>query len=240
MSGRTERNAVARARLEAALPPLFPGAVLAHARGQTWVPNLPRLAMESYWRGHPARADRLARALAARSGAPDGWRWTLDSEADTDQPRSFRMPPAPYRDPGHGRGPGHCCICGQPVFRFGWHEDLWATGRPNPRARWHAACVAAWKFWLAPNTQIKILSRLQARRCAVTGQRLLRDAEADHRVPLFRVWRQERDRPWPELLSYWGWPNLQAVNRPAHRAKTAGEARSRAGKSMTGAPALEA
>jgi hypothetical protein len=27
---------------------------------------LPRLAIDSYWRAHPIRADRLARALAAR------------------------------------------------------------------------------------------------------------------------------------------------------------------------------
>ena len=30
-----------------------------------------------YWRAHPVRADRLARVLAARSGAPAGWTWRL-------------------------------------------------------------------------------------------------------------------------------------------------------------------
>jgi hypothetical protein len=37
------------------------------------------LAMDAYWRAHPLRADRLARALAARSRAPEGWKWQIGS-----------------------------------------------------------------------------------------------------------------------------------------------------------------
>jgi putative tryptophan/tyrosine transport system substrate-binding protein len=37
------------------------------------------------------------------------------------------------------RGPGFCCVCGQPVYRFGWHVDLWDTGA-NKNAVWHCAC----------------------------------------------------------------------------------------------------
>jgi hypothetical protein len=49
----------------------------------------------------------------------------------------------------------------------------------------------------------------------------------DHRVPLFRVWSEHRDLPWPKLLDFWGLPNLQVINRDAHTAKCAIEARHR-------------
>ncbi|MCW6506768.1 hypothetical protein M8523_01885 [Hyphomicrobiales bacterium BP6-180914] len=224
---RAQRNERARLQLERARPDVFPAPVLVHSLTQSWTPALPRLAVESYWRAHPLRADRLARGLAARSGAPEGWSWRLSRDEET-RPTSFRLPPAPYREARWDRGPGFCCLCGQMVFRFGWHRDLWQAGAPNTRARWHAACVMAWKLWNAPGEHLRLLSRLQRRRCAVTGKRLLRSAEADHRVPLFSVWRDQRDRPWPELLTFWGFPNLQAINESAHRAKTVLEAKSRA------------
>lgn len=230
-SWRESRNAAARAQLEKALPTNFPPAVLTHALARSWVPHLPRLAVESYWQTHPVRADRLARSLAIRSGAPEGWRWCPTGAGRA----SFRDPPAPFREPEFRLGPGRCCVCGQPVFRLGWHQDLWAAG-PNVRTRWHAACVAAWKLWTGPNAQVRMLARLQNRRCAATGKRLLRDAEADHRVPLFRVWREERDRPWPDLLGFWGFPNLQALNVPAHRSKSAREASDRAVRRPAAAP----
>ncbi len=221
---REERNARSRARLERALPAIFPAAVLVHAHARPFVPPLPRLAIESYWRAHPIRADRLARALAARSGTPDGWRWRLAESREDGLGRSFRMPPAPFREPGRALGPGWCCICGQTVFRFGWHADLWGDERPNRRATWHACCVAAWKLWIAPSDQARLLRKLQGRRCPETGTRLLRTAEVDHRIPLYRVWRDHRDMPWPELLGFWGRPNLQAINRAAHRGKSSAEA----------------
>jgi hypothetical protein len=43
-------------------------------------------------------------------------------------------------------------------------------------------------------------------------------------MPLFRVWREQRDTPWPTLLNYWGVPNLQVINREVHVAKCADEA----------------
>src|SRR5690242_4099209 len=99
---RAERNAKARARLMRRLPDIFPPTVLAHALRKPFVPPTPRRAIESYWRHHPVRADKLARALAARSGVPKGWRWALSTGT------SFRAPPAPYRDAAHAKGPGHC------------------------------------------------------------------------------------------------------------------------------------
>jgi hypothetical protein len=145
-----ERNQRSLVRLSKALPALFPAAVLARALARLFIPPTPRLAIESYWRAHPMRADRLARALAARTGAPLGWRWRIGQNRKTGLPATFRTPPAPYRERAYSLGPGFCCVCGQAVYRLGWHNDLWGTG-PNKNAVWHCACVVAWDFWNAPN-----------------------------------------------------------------------------------------
>jgi hypothetical protein len=221
---RAERNERAVARLRRSLPDVFPGGVLVHALAKPFIPPTPRRAIESYWRAHPLRADYLARTLAQKSGAPQAWSWQIDGDKESGRPASFRTPPAPYREQAFALGPGHCCICGQPVFRFGWHLDLWGTGRVNTRASWHACCVAAWKLWTAPSEHDRHLRRRQKRRCGQTGERLMKSAEVDHRTPLFRVWREHRDTAWPALLAYWGAVNLQVVNRPAHAAKCAREA----------------
>jgi hypothetical protein len=120
-----ERNRQSLARLTKALPRIFPSAVLFRALGRPFVPPTPRLAIDGYWRAHPIRADRLARALAARSGAPRGWTWRLADKRKDGLPATFRMPPAPYRERAYVKGPGFCCVCGQTVYRFGWHVDLW-------------------------------------------------------------------------------------------------------------------
>jgi hypothetical protein len=223
---RAERNRQALARLERALPAIFPAPVLIRALGRPFVPPTPRLAVDSYWRAHPLRADRLARALAIRSGAPPGWTWRLQSQRGDGLPATFRSPPAPYREAAYALGRGYCCLCGQPVYRFGWHADLWSAGR-NKNAGWHAACVTAWQFWTTPSDHARLLKRVQARRCAGSGKRLWRSAEIDHRVPLFRVWSEHRATPWPGLLAFWGLPNLQAINRDVHLAKCAAEAQDR-------------
>ena len=223
---KAERNRQALARLSKSLPAIFPPAVLARALSRPFIPPTPRLAVDSYWRAHPLRADRLARALAARSGAPTGWTWQLGSNRKSGLPTTFRTPPAPYRERPYTRGPGFCSVCGQPVYRFGWHVDLWNGGQ-NRNANWHCACVIAWEFWNAPSGEASVLRRLQARRCGQTGGRLWRDAEVDHRVPLFRVWSAHRDMPWPKLLDFWRLPNLQVINRDVHAAKCANEARGR-------------
>ncbi len=161
---RAERNRQSLARLTKALPPIFPSAVLNRALDRPFVPPTPRLAIDGYWRAHPIRADRLTRALAARSGAPSGWTWRLAGKRKDGLPVTFRTPPAPYRERPYARGPGFCCVCGQPVYRFGWHVDLWDAGA-NKNATWHCACVGAWEFWNAPSAQARLLRRLQARRC---------------------------------------------------------------------------
>jgi hypothetical protein len=174
----------------------------------------------------PLYPQKQARALATRSGASSGWTWQLGSNRKNGLPINFRTPPAPYREHAHAKGPGFCRVCGQRVYRFGWHVDL-SNGGPNKNANWHCACMIAWEFWSAPSSEARLLRRLQARRCGQTGGRLWRDAEVDHRVPLFRVWSEHRDVPWPKLLDFWGLPNLQVVNRDAHATKSALEARDR-------------
>lgn len=225
------RNQQALLRFNKALPDVFPAPVLTHALARRWIPPTPRLAVDSYWRAHPLRADRLARALAKRSGAPAGWTWRLKSEFDPNLPLSFRPPPAPYREAAFSRGPGHCVICGQTVYRLGWHIDLWGKG-PNKNAAWHTACVTAWQLWNAPSDHAKLLRKLQDRRCAISGARLLKTSEVDHRTPLFRVWRDHRDTNWPTLLDYWGLPNLQVINRDVHAEKSATEASTRRRRSV--------
>jgi len=94
-------------------------------------------------------------------------------------------------------------------------------------AAWHAACVVAWDVWSSPSDYGQLLKRVQRHRCAETGRRLWKTAEVDHRVPLFRVWREHRQTAWPALLNFWGLPNLQVINRDVHREKCAAEAHSR-------------
>lgn len=220
---RAAKNRRALTRLTRALPKVFPKPVLTHALARAFTPPMPRLAVDSYWRAHPVRAERLARTLAAKSGTPAGWQWRLGTSGENGLPVTFRAPPAPYREPAFAKGPGFCCVCGQEVYRFGWHRDLWDAG-PNRNAVWHAVCVTAWRLWNAPSDHVQALKRLQARRCAETGKRLLKTSEVDHRVPLFRVWREHREADWPALLAFWGTPNLQVINREVHVAKCTSEA----------------
>jgi hypothetical protein len=215
------RNARADARLKKSLPSIFPAPALVHAYKRALTPPTPRLAIDSYWRAHPLRADRLSRALASRSGAPEGWSWRL---ADAE----FRLPPAPYREEKYALGRGFCCVCGQPAFRFGWHVDLWGDEKPNKNAAWHACCVVAWTLWTAPRDHLRVLRKAQGRKCPVTGKRLLKSGEVDHRTPLYQVWREKRDTPWPALLAFWGAPNLQVINREGHLEKCQQETRERA------------
>jgi len=105
---RDEINRKALARLDRALPAVFPRPALIHALGRRFTPPMPRLAIDSYWRAHPARADRLARALAARSGAPPGWTWRLADERRARVKRRGRNAddgePPPYPPPQAGEG----------------------------------------------------------------------------------------------------------------------------------------
>ena len=52
-------------------------------------------------------------------------------------------------------------------------------------------------------------------------------------MPLFQVWRERREAPWPILLGFWGTPNLQVINRDVHVAKCAQEAKYRVQQSLS-------
>ena len=105
-----ERNRQSLVRLTKALPPIFPSAVLSRALSRPFVPPTPRLAIDSYWRAHPIRADRLARALAARNGAPSGWTWRLGGDRRTDY-QSHSGPRRPPIANEHTRGVPDSAVC---------------------------------------------------------------------------------------------------------------------------------
>jgi len=174
-----QRNEKARARLMRNLPEIFPGAVLLHALSRHFSRRR-RDAQSTRIGHHPVRADILARALAAFGGAPEGWVWRVGIQKSSGPPVTFRVPPTPFREPAFAKGAGHCCVCGQPIFRFGWHLDLWDDGCPNRNATWHSCCVAAWNLWIAPSDHVRPLKAMQKRRCPLTGKRLLKNAEVDH------------------------------------------------------------
>ena len=90
-----QRNEKARARLERNLPEIFPGAVLLHALSRPFLPATPRRAVDSHWR--PVRADRLASALAAASGAPEGWAWRVGIQKPSG-PVGFKKLPRAFGD----------------------------------------------------------------------------------------------------------------------------------------------
>ena len=125
---RAERNRRSLDRLTGVLPAIFPRGVLTRALGRPFVPPTPRLAVESYWGAHPIRADRLARALGARSQAPAGWTWRL-GDRRSDLPCTFRTPPAPYREHAHALAPGFCCVCVS--LSIAWGGTL-TFGTPDP------------------------------------------------------------------------------------------------------------
>ena len=219
-------NERALARLTKALPEIFPGPVLTYALRRRWTPPMPRLAVDGYWRSHPLRAERLARALAARSGTPEGWTWRLKERPQGRSARELPRAARPVPRKGFRAWPGFLLRLRPAGLSPRLARDLWDRG-PNRNATWHTACVTAWRLWNAPSDYAKLIRRLQGRRCAQTGARLWKTSEVDHRVPLFRVWKEHRGMDWPALLGFWGLPNLQIINRDAHVEKCAAEATSR-------------
>ena len=68
-----------------------------------------------------------------------------------------------------------------------------------------------------------VLSAYKDNAAVVAGPQAIRFfPQADH------VWREHRETAWPELLAFWGAPNLQVINRTVHRDKCTSEARDRA------------
>ena len=77
-------------------------------------------------------------------------------------------------------------VCaGSPYFGSAGIVTFGATGAQIKT--WHSCCVAAWNLWIAPSDHVRHLKVLQKRRCFATGERLIKNAEVDHRIPLFKV-----------------------------------------------------
>jgi hypothetical protein len=117
-------------------------------------------ACDRIWGAHPFRADRLARALAARSGGPAvgvGGSATVGGGCLARSGRRLR-----HIENAHTHMGRAAAVCaGNPSYRFGWHVDLRGMG-PHKNAVWHCACVVAWQFWNTPSSQIRLLRHLQA------------------------------------------------------------------------------
>ena len=126
---KAEKNRRSLARLTKALPRIFPSAVLSRALGRPFVPPTPRLAIDLYWGAHPLRADRLARALAARSEAPSGWSWRLGDNRKIGLPSTFRTPPAPYRERAYALGRAFAVCAGN---RFIASAGMSICGKQGP------------------------------------------------------------------------------------------------------------
>lgn len=158
--------------------------------------------------------ERAVLERCRRSGLVEGYRWHAKG----------RRPPLPHWEAASE--PGRCRVCGLPIERGGKPTTL----------TWHPDCLKAFMLWTRPGHYIECLISRQHGLCAVTAKPIgpparewVGYAEADHEVPIFRVRREMAERPWFDLLPYWGLSNLRAITRGAHAAKSAREARDRAG-----------
>lgn len=190
----------------------FPRFALTRAFAPPFVPPTPRLAIEAHWRAHPIRADRLARALAGRSQAPAGWTWRL-GDCRSGLPSTSPTLPAPFREHTHTLGSGFCCVSDRSTDSAG----TLIFGLPSQQeAVWHSTLV-----WSRGGSGTRRAAKSNCCGASKVGD-VRRNAEVDHCVPLFRVWREYRDTAWPGS-EFWGLPNLQLDSRNIHVAKCAVE-----------------
>ena len=219
------RNARALQRFNRALPDIFPAPVLTHATARRWTPPTPRLAVDSYWRAHPLRADRLARALAARSGTPAGWQWRLQADGGKDLPATFgprRRPTA--RSDSRGARDIAACVASR---CSGWAgmSTSGATARTGtPSGTRPASPLAALERAERPRQAAAKIAGPEMRHEWRASVEDLRGRPPHPAVP--RLARASRPglAPTPQFL---GAANLQVINRDAHVEKSAAEAFSR-------------
>jgi hypothetical protein len=201
---------------------------LGRDRSYDWFANFGRKRMSwSQWRAAGYPEDRTTLTYSREPPLP-GWK-TLDKN--------------------------QCPVCGQPTFAGGawWPE----AGPPRFNKQWHEACALTHQTWRHPDFLAQTLAIKQGGVCPETGDRVLIDrpfvkfpydadpakrmivevrqvlapgVEVDHRLPLWRVRREAHLYQWPEVLKFWGPGNLQALSNAGHKAKTAREARERAGR----------
>ena len=125
---KAERNCQSLARLTKALPPIFPSAVLSRALSRPFVPPTPRLAIDSYWRAHPIRADRLARGLLPAAERLAAGLGGSAATARTDY-QSHSGPRRPPIANGHTRGVPDSAVCAGNRFIASAGMRIWG---PDP------------------------------------------------------------------------------------------------------------
>ena len=215
-------NRRAMARLTRALPDIFPAPVLVHALSRRWTPAMPRIsrsmriggrilsapiASRAHWH---ARVARRRLDVANRIGCRIA-RVLLDSTGTLPRGEIFsrcrlllRLRPARL-SLRLAQGPVEC----RPKPSRNLAHGLRRSVAVVERLRVHmTGCCGGFNHF-------------DVRRPDGVFSRQPRSTTT---MPLFRVWREQRDTPWPALLGYWGVPNLQVINREAHAAKCAVEA----------------
>lgn len=177
-------------------------------------------------------AERVTRILCRRSGEVPGFKWDGYSPGRTCRASAWhRAPPLPFHSFKH-RGAGTCRVCGQPIYGGGSFRSF--AGPVSPRLTWHSLCVASYTVMTKPAEFTAALVLRQDQKCGITGRPIELPYEpsgvdVDHEVPLFRVAREHGAEPWFDLIRFWGSGNLRAVIHAAHVAKSAAEAKERAG-----------
>ena len=174
-------------------------------------------------------AQKITLRLCRLSGLVDGFIWPPAPRQQrrlySPPPRSrHREPPLPFHSFIH-KGAGHCRVCGQPVYgKEGSHLKRFGESKRT----WHSVCVTSYDVMVNTGSYYREICLRQEGLCNISSEPI-RHAEIDHAVPLYRIARDHSARLWYRLLRYWMLPNLQVINREAHVAKCAAEAKERAG-----------
>jgi hypothetical protein len=117
---REKRNRQSIARLTRALPGIFPSNVLSRALSHPFVPPMPRLAIESYWRAHPICADRRpARSLPAAERPATGPSGLATSARADCQPHSEHRPRRIVSTRTHGGRGSVACVANRFIASAG-------------------------------------------------------------------------------------------------------------------------
>ena len=160
------------------VPTIFPSGVLSRALNRPFVPPTPRLAIKSYWGAHPFRADRLARALAARSAAPSGWTWRLGTARAACPSRSARHPRPTAKAHTHWARDFAACAVKQFIASAGTltFGALVPTRMPSGTALASSRGSTGMRRVARPNSCAP-----ESRRCTLSGGRLWRNAKVESR-----------------------------------------------------------
>ena len=221
-----KRNRQSVTRLTRALPGIFPSNVLSRALNRPFVPPTPRLAINSYWRAHPIRADRLARrvrpAAERLTGGPGGLAKTARADC---RPPSERRPRRiakthTRRVPASAACAGNRCIA---------LAGMSICGIAVPTRMQIGTAPAS----LPGNSGMCRVTRPAC--CGVSKHAAVAKPADDYGRPprlttesrCFGYGANTGMRHGRHLLDYWGLPNLRVINRDAHAAKCAAEARDR-------------